>query len=73
MNTQINLLSDDELDAIAGGTQNNDQGGVHQYGVGALVRTGNMGTGNTGIGPFGVSVTGAAAWIVYSIAAAAAA
>ena len=49
MNTQITLLSDDALDAVSGGKANNGQGEVFQYGVGALVRTGDVGTGNHGV------------------------
>jgi hypothetical protein len=69
MNSELTI---EALDAISGGKANNGQGEVFQYGVGALVRTGDVGTGNTGNGPFGVSLTGSLSWIVYNFAAAAA-
>jgi hypothetical protein len=43
MDTQITLLSDDALDAVAGGEQNNGVGNIFAHGVGALPRTGGGG------------------------------
>ena len=47
MNTQINLLSDNELDTIAGGVANNGQGNVLAHGVGAQPLTLVGGAGKT--------------------------
>jgi hypothetical protein len=77
MNTQIDFLSDDALDAVSGGRPDLYQGGNKPPGYGTtpggLQNTGDMGTGNNSIGPFAVSTTWAGMAIIYSIAAAAAA
>jgi hypothetical protein len=54
MNTQINLLSDDALDAVSGGRPDLYQGGNKPLGYGTtpggLQNTGDMGTGNSSTG-----------------------
>ena len=64
MDIRITLLSDGELDAVAGGKQNNGVGNTLSHGAGALPLTGDMGTGITslkdGVLFAGSYVTGAA-------------
>jgi hypothetical protein len=73
MDAQITFLSDDELDGVVGGRQNNGVGNTLSHGAGALPLTGDMGTGITslkdGVLFAGSYVTGAA---YFGMAAAAA-